>query len=187
MGAFQYIQESNMPVGIRVSTAGSLTRLAVVDVTGSLTTIGGERVIYAEVSQSLGASQPMSPILMNNGSLGGGVLGLQQATMEYRIVKDATSWSRQFLACGGANNIGAFVRIVGTVTYLGSDYFYVDDGSMCDDGTGPVGVRVISGTFAKPALSQIVAVNGISSVFFDRGNPFRALVLPAAGEWTALH
>ena len=186
-GAFKYIQEPDRPVGIRVSTTQALTRLATVDVTGSLTTVSGERVIYAEASQSLGSAQQLGPFLMQNGSLGGGRLGLQPETWEYRIVGDATNWSRQFLACGGANNVGVFVRIVGKVTYVGSDCFYVDDGSRCDDGTGPLGVRVMSGTFAKPALNKMVVVNGISSVFFNSGNPFRAVALPSAGDWTIVH
>lgn len=188
VGAFDYIQELDKPVGIRISTAQALTRLAAVDVTGSLTTIGGERVIYAEASQMLGPAQQLGPFAMNNKALGGGRLGLQPPLWEYRIVKTGeTSWVRQFLQCGGANNVGLFVRIVGKVTYVGTEYIYVDDGSRCDDDSGHLGVRVMSGSIAKPALNKVVVVNGISSVFFSQGNPFRALVLPSADDWTIVH
>ncbi|MGC8863312.1 MAG: hypothetical protein ACP5R5_11125, partial [Armatimonadota bacterium] len=65
-------------------------------------------------------------------------------------------------------------------------WFYVDDGCGCDDGSGCRGVRVICGSFKKPALGSFVAVTGVSSTYYDRGRTWRALVVTSPSDITTL-
>ncbi|NIN13266.1 MAG: hypothetical protein GTO05_14025, partial [Gemmatimonadales bacterium] len=63
----------------------------------------------------------------------------------------------------GLNNIGLLIRTWGTVTYADTDYFYLDDGSLLDDGSGHVGVKVLAPGLTIPAEGTHVEVTGISS------------------------
>jgi hypothetical protein len=89
-------------------------------------------------------------------------------------------------AAGGLNNLGVRLKIAGRVTAQGADYFYVDDGCACDDGSGDLGVRVICGSIAKPAAGSFVVVTGVSSTYYERGHLWRALVATSAGDIRAV-
>jgi len=64
----------------------------------------------------------------------------------------------------GLNNVGLLVRAWGKVTDVGSDYFYLDDGSNCDDGSGSSGVRVVNVSGYLPGVNDYVAVTGVSGL-----------------------
>ncbi len=90
------------------------------------------------------------PVGMKNKDLGGGDFGKQQGV-----------WDANTGDASGTNTIGLLVKIWGKVTYIGSNFFYVDDGSGLSDGSGYPGVRVehpYSGT-----LGRYVTVTGIST------------------------
>jgi hypothetical protein len=63
----------------------------------------------------------------------------------------------------GPNNIGLLVRIWGRVTAAGRGWFYVDDGSNVQDGTGNSGIYVEAPGLALPSRGAYVSVTGISS------------------------
>ncbi|OFX15235.1 MAG: hypothetical protein A2Z18_04710 [Armatimonadetes bacterium RBG_16_58_9] len=69
--------------------------------------------------------------------------------------------------------------MAGRVTATGAGYFYIDDGAACDDGSGMVGVRVLSGSFTVPPIGSRIAVTAISSTYSYGGNLSRALLLPS--------
>jgi len=69
----------------------------------------------------------------------------------------------------GANNHGLYAKVWGTVTYVGSNFFYVDDGSGLVDGVGDEttavstvkGIRVVDvNSFGLPALNAYVSISG---------------------------
>ena len=178
MGSYHYIQEPDRRAGIRLYTPQGLTVPSTVDAVGLMSTAEGERALNAETVLAVGVAPDVGPIATTTRCLGGGAFGLQQAVMEYRLVLEGWVWTRQFLPAEGLNNIGLLVTVCGRVTSVGPDYFYIDDGSACDDGSGMIGVRVISGSLTRPDVGRYVVVTAISSTYFDQGNTFRALILP---------
>lgn len=173
-----YVEEPDRHAGIRISSAQEQSISDLVDVTGVMNTIDGERVLNSELIGTLGTGVKINPWAFKLNSLGGSVFGLQQAVMEYAKIVDSQGFTKNIQATVGLNNIGLLVRVFGRVTSVGSDYFYVDDGSECDDGSGAIGVRVLYSGAAPPTQGQYVMLNAVSSTYFDRGNLFRALVLP---------
>ncbi len=173
-----YVEEPDRTAGIRVAWSSGLTLSRRVTLTGRLSTVDGERVLLAENVEDPGTPATVQPIAMALKALGGGRIGRQPATQEYRTAQ--AGW--QILPSLGANNIGLLVRVAGTVTAVGADHFYLDDGSGCDDGSGYSGVRVLCGAFAKPVAGSVVVVTGVSSTWFDGQNAFRALVVPTQAQ-----
>ena len=69
----------------------------------------------------------------------------------------------------GLNNVGLLVRAWGKTTFVGTDYFYLDDGSGCQDGSEdsgtPInGVRVVNVTGYKPSVGDYISLTGISGL-----------------------
>lgn len=180
-GAVCYVQEPDRQSGLRMSCISSLAPGMAVTICGTMRTIDGERVLEVSDVQEVGTQASVTPVCMRTIDLGGGEFGLQQPVSEYRMVKTAGVSSKQLLSACGLNNLGILVRLCGKVTAQGGDYFYLDDGCKCDDGSGHTGVRVICGDIAKPPVGQYVMVTGVSSSYYDRGLLFRAVVLPDAG------
>jgi hypothetical protein len=155
MSAF-YVEESDRTSGIQCRSNSLLDPGQTAIIYGTMAEIDGERVLVdADVyAGSLSTAQIPGALGMNNRSLGGGAFGLQQAI------------SGSF----GLNNIGLLVRTWGVVTASGLDprgwatWFYLDDGSKIQDGTGITGVyvRFPSGT-PVPAVGVHLRVTGISS------------------------
>ena len=186
-----YVEETSRTAGIRVNCSQALTLGDAVTLTGTLATVNGERVLSAQlVEVLLGTASNLKPIAMTTATLGGGRSGYQQAVTEYRTLRTKQGTIRQAMPAGGASNVGILVTITGKVTAAGPDYFYLDDGSACDDGSGLTGVRVICPSYwggisnpapVVPAIGACVVVTGVSSTYFDRGSIWRAVVLPGAG------
>lgn len=146
-----YIQETSRASGIRVNdfSMASFVRTGdIVNVEGDLSTDDGERVINASYTTLVDATT-ITAIGMNNRSLAGG---------GYNLLTPG--------ACEafGLNNVGLLVRAWGKVTAVGSDYFYLDDGSNCDDGSGSGGVRVVNVSGYMPSTDDYVAVTGVSGL-----------------------
>lgn len=147
---YYYIQEPTRAGGIRVNDymTSSVAIGDIVDVEGEMASDDGERVINA-TSTTIVDSATIAPLGLNNKSLAGGsfnalTLGAYNAF--------------------GLNNVGLLARTWGKVTAIGSDYFYFDDGSNCDDGSGSSGVRVVGVSGYMPSVNDIVAVTGISGL-----------------------
>lgn len=176
----KYIQEKDRSVGIRVSTTSPLTPSTTVAVIGQVTNNNGELVINGEIVQTVGSVGALTPIAMTTRNIGGEAFGIQPGVKEYK--------KGNLTNVAGLNNLGLLVRVVGRVTHVGTDHFYIDDGANCDDGSGHLGVRVqcASSSFAKPPRTALVRVDGMVSTYYDRGNNWRAIYLPAASNWEVL-
>lgn len=136
---YLYIETADRTYGIRVNkTAHGRTVGQVVNVTGTPQTLdSGERCIVADDVTATGATGDVQPMVLNNRSLGGGALGLQEG-----------------IAGGvGLNNIGLLVRMTGKVKTTGTGWFMIDDGSG-------VSVKIVG---TAPSGNPYVSVTGASS------------------------
>lgn len=172
---FTYIEEPDRRAGIRIIGATGLSISTLVNITGCLDTIDRERVVDADSVEVLGPGAQVRPYVMSNRALGGADFGLQSAVMEYRFHQ-----SNQAVPTLGLNNIGLLVRVSGRVVASGVDWFYIDDGSRCDDGSGTIGIKVLCPNSNPPAKGEFVVINAVSSTYFERNGLWRALVLPGS-------
>lgn len=143
-----YIEESDRSSGIYVTSGVSVSEGNIVDILGAVGTVDGERVIVSLTAPTIkgaGAAIP-KPLGMPNWAVGGSPSGSFTSGIGKGI---------------GVRNVGLLVRIWGTVSASGSGWFYVDDGSCVSDGSGKIGIKIISSTI--PAIGEKVAVTGVSS------------------------
>jgi hypothetical protein len=169
-----YIQEAgNIACGLKLQTSAALTLNQPVSVLGRMGTSGDERYVEALMVIPRTSSDKVKPVAIKGRDLGGGAFGLQPAIWEYRQTRSG----RVLAPAQGLNNLGLRVVLAGRVTSQGSTYFYLDDGSGCDDGSGARGVRVICGSLTKPSVGSFVVVTGVSSSYYERGHAWRALVV----------
>lgn len=119
-----------------------------VDVEGELATDDGERVVDAS-STTLVDIASVASVGLNGRSLAGG---------NFNVFTPGAHGAY------GLNNVGLLVGVWGRVTAVGSDYFYLDDGSNCDDGSGSGGVRVVNVSGYMPGADDYVAVTGVSGL-----------------------
>ena len=163
-----YIQE-RYAAGIKVVwTAGPVLTGATVYVVGILRTDSDyERYVDAYYVGVLG-STTAQPMAMPNASVGGhDTPGYDPlAGKGQRGVKHGT---------GLINNIGLLVKTYGTVTVVGSDFFYIYDQTEAQDDSIFVGIRVQCGSMSKPSAGQHVSVVGISSMMKLQGTLYRCI------------
>ncbi|MBI2842302.1 MAG: fibronectin type III domain-containing protein, partial [Armatimonadetes bacterium] len=150
-----YIQEADRSSGIRVNDTTTASYVIPGDLvsipadTAQITSTDGERVINSDQTAMGGLAEPPKPLGVNNRDLGGGA---------------ANAYTPGPAGGVGLNNVGLLVEVWGKVTSVGSDYFYLDDGSNKTDGSGATGVRVVGVTGYMPAANDYVAVTGISGL-----------------------
>lgn len=163
-----WIQDSNPPCGIRVNSALYPVPGTKVTVTGNLLTGANERMIQPVIENMGAVGELVKPYYIATGSLGGSELN---------------EYTPGIPGAFGPNNIGMFVRVCGSVTAIGNNYYYIDDGINLKDGTSTssvdnLGVRVIGPT-GNVVVNTGVAVTGISSTFLNGSSrPQRAIILP---------
>ncbi|MDO8682109.1 MAG: DUF4038 domain-containing protein [Armatimonadota bacterium] len=137
-----YIQDPDMPFGLRVTPAASVAVSNEVDVAGIMKGANSERYIDITGNTPIviipGPGEP-GPLGMTNFALGGSVLNDKTPGVDGGV---------------GLNNIGSLVRVFGRVSPIDSTSFWVDDGS------GPV--KVLSGDLVEPTGTPYVVVTGIS-------------------------
>lgn len=151
---FFYVESDDRTAGMRIDLPGHNIEPGVyVDVTGTPSTnVDGERtlVVASPADVRIGSSGSVAPVGLNNSALGGGGFGYQ-----------GPLWQAT-----GLSNVGLLIKTWGRVTYTGSGFFYIDDGSGADDNSGHAGVKVL-GTVPTPPgidpIGKIVIVTGISS------------------------
>lgn len=104
------------------------------------------------------------PLGMRNNQTGGGKCGAQGAVIDHSATGQMAV---------GLNNVGLLVRLYGKVTARsGMDwngYFYIDDGSGLDDGSGHIGLKCrVSGSEidpgALPSVGSFAVVTGVMGV-----------------------
>jgi hypothetical protein len=172
-----YVEEADRSSGMRVLWAeGAVPRGMTATESGLVKTVGGERVIEAQaVAVGAAAGNPLTPLGLINRSLGGSspapiVPGIPGAI--------------------GLYNVGTLVRTWGRVMSVGSDSFYIDDGTGFDDGSGNKGVKVtVAGlaggaAFTLPQQDDYVLVTGLSSCEIPQGksDPIRLLRVRDAAD-----
>lgn len=149
-----YVEELNYTGGMRVITTVPVEEGDLVTVSGPLTTEMGERSISGtSVIVVNHLVTPISPVMLPNKAVGGGNLNAQTLG-----VTGGT----------GLRNIGTLVRTWGVVTYVGTSeesFFYIDDGSDLDDGSGHSGLRIrlMRQGITKPQLHSKLVVTGVAS------------------------
>jgi len=173
LGKF-YVQDVMRTSGILVELPSDSDVLVhpgdVVRVFGPLgTSADGERRITSPVVliESVGG-QPPEPIEMCQKDLGGEAGGPNVPGVTNGL---------------GVNNIGLLVRTSGRVVGVDqtNQYFYLDDGSGCSDGSEYEGIRVYYGglapgnTITAPSVGDHVRVTGISWIYRIGENRYRAI------------
>ncbi|MCX6344450.1 MAG: right-handed parallel beta-helix repeat-containing protein [Armatimonadetes bacterium] len=165
-----YIESDNRACGIRVEKANhGLVVGDRADVSGNVAVNNsGELCIIASVASRNG-SGTVTPLTLNNDSLGGGTFGLQDGVWGWEYVKK----ERVFQMANGLNNIGLLIKTWGKVIERDANspamWFKIDDGSL-----NPVKCILPDGVTLAPAVSY-VAVTGISSCENIGGNLHRLL------------
>lgn len=146
-----YIEQGNRASAIMIPFTTVPTGYSegnIVKVIGTLMTQNGERVIQGASLSKTGNQTPLNPLLMQTKSVGGGMLGYKSG------VTNGV----------GLNNVSLLISICGKVTATGWTYFYVNDGSNLEDGSGFTGLKVVCGSLTKPAKNSTTRVTGISSI-----------------------
>lgn len=169
IGSSVWVQDGEFEPGIRVQSAAAVSPGDLVDVTGKLVTVEGERRIDdAHVGVTGNAAAP-APACMDTRALGGA---------------DLNAFTPGVAPAFGPNNIGQFAAVYGRVTRVAAAYFYIDDGAGRRDGTsdgGPnVGVRVVA---TAPGVLQgdFVMVRGASSSFSNPLGQIQPALIPVEG------
>lgn len=165
-----YVADPNRVQGIAVLSSSSAFPTDLVQAEGTLyTTSGGERAIRDAVVSQTGVRQSLpKPWGLSNLWLGGGALGEQWAVLD-RSALGAYSL--------GLNNVGLLCHVWGSVSYIdpAGTFFYLNDGSGLDDGSGRAGVRVAISGLPAPTAGANASVTGISSTMVMNGKVVRVL------------
>ena len=156
-----YVEDPERICGIKVTGSPAPSVGDKVRIVGALAIANGEAQVNATTCLIVGTGT-IRPLGMPARSLGGGsALGLQQG----------------ITGASGLNNIGLLVKVYGRVTASGTDpragiaWFYVDDGSNVQDGTGITGVYCEAQYgMAPPAVDYYVSAEGISGCEFYNDN-----------------
>ena len=169
-GAF-YAEDADRSSGIKISWGGAVNEGDRYRIDGVLDTDeNGERFIAASNVRRID-TLPVAPVGMIHRSLGG-------ADSDY---DPETGAGQQGIAgASGLNNIGLLVNVVGRVTFAdaGNGYFYLDDGSALDDGSGHLGVKtlgIVPVEVGEDPVGKYVKVTGISSCFKVGSDLFRLI------------
>lgn len=162
-----YVEADDRSSGIAVNkTSHGMTVGMRADVEGALSTnASGEKYINATAVVQNGTGT-IEPLVLTNRRIGG-------ADWEY---DSATGAGQKGIKDGvDLNNIGMLVCTSGKVTYVGLNYFYVDDGSGAKDTTAYKGVKVSAIGLTLPTLNKTVTVCGASSCSKSGSDLYRLL------------
>ncbi len=188
-----YVQEapgSGYFGGIRVRYSGStIARGSLVDITGSVTLAAdGEREINAGSTgvSFVEQSTVPGPLGMPNKHLGGG---------DFNVYTPGVS--NPDGSGVGLHNKGLLVKIWGKVTAVdaGNKFFYIDDGTGFQDGSGNTGVKISwawsptgKPSILPPAVDWYVSVIGLSSSdTADSGATFYRVLRPREQSDITVH
>ncbi len=175
-----YVAEPGGHAGLRVQSTRDVTIGRAVNITATMATVGTERTLINATVNTLatGSTQPM-PLGMTGRSLGGGHIA---------ATNHGSSTGQVGVEGGyGLNNIGALVRVWGTVTEIADDEhsYWIDDGSRItytDGGDTHTGVLVSLGAtghwlpIGDLEVGDHIAINGISTCFAASGGDIQRSV-----------
>lgn len=144
-----YIESADRSSGIKIIGSPMPARDKIIDITGAVEMSDGEKAIRIETLSIVGPG--------NAEPLGMSVRGI--------AVYGPNAGVTHALGTAGLCSAGLLVRTWGAVTSRGTGFFYVDDGSSVDDGTGGTGLRVLCDGMTPPVLGKRAQVTGISTLF----------------------
>ncbi|HUV04030.1 MAG TPA: S8 family serine peptidase [Armatimonadota bacterium] len=154
MGDRFYIESPDRSCGIQVRRASGdqPAERDKVTVVGGMGLADGERgILDSSITRTATGCTLPDPVCMTNRDFGGADVG--------SLIPGITG------GCG-LNSIGLLVKTWGKVTYIGSDHFYIDDGSGVQ-GAGHVGIKIRCPGLTKPSPTQYVVAAGICSLELD--------------------
>jgi len=131
-----YVQDINRVCGMKVLGTQSAAVGSMVNVSGVLATVGGERVLQNAIVTPLTNGAAPLPLGIINRSVGGPLTG--------------------------AANTGLLVKAWGVVTDVSADAFWIDDGSAIAAADGKTGIKVAADGLTLPSVNDVVVVTGIS-------------------------
>ncbi len=170
-----YVEEPSRANGIRVADSTSALTLNPGDVVtihdGDVTTVDGERAINSYYTEFVSSGSPPSPVGLVNKALGGGTYN---------------TYTSGPVGGSGLNNVGLLVRAWGKVTTAGDGYYYIDDGSALNDGSGNTGVRVEGAIGYMPSADDYVAINAISGLTSIASSTVRTLRLASIADFSPM-
>ncbi len=138
-GSELFVEQTDRSAGLRVLGSGA-SQNDLVDVSGELATVSGERVMINPIIDRPGGTLQIRPLGMTGTTvrLGG------------TDVPDVS---------------GLLVTVWGKVQSAGTGCFYVDDGSGIDDGTGNAGIRVDGSSLSSiPSVPTFAVITGVITV-----------------------
>jgi len=171
-----YLQQQNRTTGIRASKVGITANAgAILDVTGTLSTVSGERMLTGVSVFPVTVTSKPPPLAMATSSIGG---------------EDLNGYNPGITGGTGPFSIGLLVTVWGRITYVSDasqKYFYVDDGRGLRDGTlaGRKGLRVSylnTNSSVTPHLGNYALVTGASSCFQYSGRSIPQVILRSATD-----
>ncbi|HET6456128.1 MAG TPA: hypothetical protein VFI02_17110 [Armatimonadota bacterium] len=170
-----YAQCPDRSSGIGVLWNGAMPVIGdEVSINGATTTLDGERLIGANSLTVDEHGDPPVPVTMGNLQIGG-------SDFFYAAGPPPTG-QKGMEGCADLNNIGLLVTTYGRVLAVGSDFFYIDDGSHVEDHSIFGGLRVLCPGLSKPASGKYVAVTGISSPLKVGDGLFRSIRVRGQGD-----
>ncbi len=142
VGAY-YVESLDRTAGIRVVTTDTMSVGDMVTLDGILLTrSNGERYLANASVLSRTTSSPLAPLGLRASSAGGSSPG---------------PYCSGVAGTSGCYNVGTLVRCCGEVRSIGSNYIYINDGSLPGNG-----IRVNTGSLTSvPDIGARVAVTGI--------------------------
>lgn len=161
-----FVETLDRTCGIRVHAAdvSAFSFGQVMTVAGTVEIDDPTGEVYIEAAtgypQPTGETVELAPMFMHTRAMGGAAFGLQEG------IEGAS----------GLNSIGLFIRTCGTVTFAGTDYFYIDDGGAIDDGSGSLGVKAKKWSGTPPSVGQYVYINGVITCYKDSEGKIRRMV-----------
>ena len=155
-----YVEDTSRAGGVMVRIGGGTqpNEKDVVTIRGAMGDYQGERAILnsAVTRTEVGTGIVPDPVSMINRSVGGATTGYVPG------VFNGT----------GLNNIGLLVKEWGAITFIGTDYFFIDDGSALQGAGGHTGIKVYCPGLAKPTGGNTRAiVTGICTIEMDGSTP----------------
>lgn len=152
-----YVEEMDRSAGIRVKWGSSVAKGSKVTIKGTINQASSatnyEREIVAtSVTVTSSNNTLPKPVGMNCRAIGGTSLN---------------DYTPGVYGGYGLNNIGLLVRICGKVTYKGTGFFYVDDGTQREAYSTFTGIRVNSS--ASVNTGDIVIVTGVLTTTVPSG------------------
>ena len=143
-----YVEEADRSSGLRVESAESVAPSQLVQLSGVLETVGGERALTQCKVTGNSMGPLVQPVAMAAWMVGGSALN---------------GYTPGVTGGMGPNNVGLLVRLAGRITAVTADGFHLDDGSSLSDDSGYAGLRIWTGSPPSVVVDTWVCVTGAVS------------------------